>query len=55
MTGPQTLNEWFNTSVFSYPAEYTIGNAGRGIIGGSNAIDTDVNLAKRFKLPGAKG
>jgi hypothetical protein len=55
MTGPQTLNEWFNTNVFSYPAEYTIGNAGRGIIGGPHVIDTDVNLAKRFKLPWREG
>jgi len=55
MTGPQTLNEWFNTSVFSYPAEYTIGNSGRGIIGGPHVIDTDVNLAKRFKLPWREG
>ncbi|MGA8593831.1 MAG: TonB-dependent receptor [Bryobacteraceae bacterium] len=55
MTGPQTLNSWFNTSVFSIPAQYTIGNAGRGLITGPDLFDTDVNLAKRFALPWREG
>lgn len=55
MTGAQNLAEWFNTGVFSYPAQYTIGNAGRGIITGPDLFDTDLNMEKHFKLPWREG
>ena len=55
MTGPQSLNQWFNTSVFSLPAQYTIGNAGRGLIYGPHLFSTDLNAGKRFALPWREG
>jgi hypothetical protein len=51
----RTLNRWFDTSVFSLPAQYTIGNAGRGLIQGPGVINFDVNIAKRFRLPWREG
>jgi hypothetical protein len=55
MTGPQSLGQWFNTSVFSFPAQYTIGNAGRGLIYGPHLFSTDMNMGKRFALPWREG
>ncbi|MES1260278.1 MAG: hypothetical protein ABUS49_00985, partial [Acidobacteriota bacterium] len=51
MSGPQSLGQWFNTGVFSTPAQYTIGNAGRGLIVGPHTLSTDLNAGKRFALP----
>jgi hypothetical protein len=51
MTGPQSLTQWFNTSVFSLPAQYTVGDAGRGLITGPHLFSTDLNTGKRFTLP----
>ena len=55
MTGSQTLGQWFNTSVFSFPAQYTVGNAGRGLITGPHIFATDLNLEKHFALPWREG
>ncbi len=55
MTGSQTLGQWFNTGVFTYPAQYTVGNAGRGIITGPDLFDTDLNAEKHFALPWREG
>src|ERR1700688_3623689 len=41
--------------VFSNPAQYTIGNAGRGLITGPDLFDTDLNLEKHFALPWREG
>jgi hypothetical protein len=51
----QSLNEWFNTSVFSTPKQYTIGNSGRGIILGPAFNTTDLALARNFVLPWREG
>jgi hypothetical protein len=55
MSGSQTLNSWFDTSVFQYPAQYTIGDAGRGLIRGPHIFSTDLNAGKRFALPWREG
>jgi len=55
MNGPQSLGQWFNTGVFSIPAQYTIGNAGRGLITGPHTVSTDLNAGKRFALPWREG
>jgi hypothetical protein len=55
MTGTQSLSRWFDTSVFSFPAQYTIGNAGRGLISGPHLLSTDLNTGKRFSLPWREG
>jgi hypothetical protein len=55
MRGPQTLSQRFDTSVFSNPPQYTMGNAGRGIIVGPHTFTTDLNAGKRFALPWREG
>ena len=51
----QSLSQWFNTSVFSTPKQYTIGNSGRGIIMGPAFNTTDLALARNFVLPWREG
>jgi hypothetical protein len=51
----RTLSHWFNTNDFSVPAQYTIGNAGRGLIYGPHLFNTDLAGAKRFPLPFREG
>jgi hypothetical protein len=51
----QSLSQWFNTSVFSIPKQYTIGNSGRGIVRGPALNTTDVSLARNFVLPWREG
>ncbi len=51
----QTLSQWFNTSAFAIPSQYTIGDAGRGLILGPHIVNTDLNAAKRFTLPWREG
>jgi hypothetical protein len=51
----QSVDEWFNTSVFSQPEQYTIGNSGRGIIVGPSSKNFDVAMAKQFALPWHEG
>ncbi len=51
----QSVSEWFNTSVFSTPKTYTIGNSGRGILRGPSLNTTDAALARNFALPWREG
>ncbi len=46
---------WFDVTAFSIPAQYTVGNSGRGIINGPHVFNTDLNGAKRFPLPWREG
>ncbi len=43
---PQTAQQWFDTSVFQMPAQFTFGNAGRNITFGDNEVNTDMSLLK---------
>jgi hypothetical protein len=47
---PHTPQEWFNTSVFSIPAPYTFGNAGRSVIEGPGLFAMNANVARVFRL-----
>jgi len=48
--GPGEL--WFDTSVFSAPAQNTWGNVGRNsLLNGPSYVNVDATLAKRFRLP----
>lgn len=51
----RSYGRWFNINAFSIPGQYTIGNAGRGIINGPHLFNTDLNGAKRFPLPWREG
>ncbi len=41
ISGPKTLNEYFNTSAYAVPAPYTYGNAGRNSLRGPGYTDVD--------------
>ena len=47
----RTLDRWFDTTAFSSPALYTIGNSGRGLIWGPGMRNFDVEIGKRFFIP----
>jgi hypothetical protein len=46
----RTEGRWFDTSAFSQPAAWTIGNAGRGIIWGPGLRNMDFTLSKYFSI-----
>ncbi|MGH9534317.1 MAG: carboxypeptidase regulatory-like domain-containing protein [Terriglobales bacterium] len=47
--GPQTAEQWFNTSVFT-PAVGHFGNAGNGVVYGPGLDDWDIALLKNFRV-----
>jgi len=48
--GPQTPQQWFNTSVFSLPGLYTFGNAPRNAMIGPGLQEFDLSLQKDIRL-----
>ena len=46
---PHTAQEWFNTSVFSLPGQYTYGNAPRNDITGPGTESVDITLSRVFR------
>jgi hypothetical protein len=44
------LSEWFNTSAFESPAQYTFGNASRTFGEGPGLVSLDASLIKGFKI-----
>jgi len=50
ITGPKTVQEWFNTNAFAAPAAGFFGNAGPGIIPGPGCVDFDMAFYKDFKI-----
>jgi len=46
----RTIQRWFDTSLFSQPANYTFGNAPRSLLRGAPIVQTDATLEKSFKL-----
>lgn len=49
-SGPKTPAEWFNTSAFVLPAQYTFGNAGRNIVMGPGLANLDLSLQKAWSI-----
>ena len=47
---PQTPAEWFNTSAFALPAQYSFGNAGRNIVTGPGLANLDLSLQKGWNI-----
>jgi hypothetical protein len=45
-----TINEWFNVSDFTVPAQYTYGTSARNIFNGPGLSDWDFSLFKTFTL-----
>jgi hypothetical protein len=52
--GPQTLQQWFNTSAFVAPAFGTFGNAGVGTITAPGLVNFDISLARAFRFTETK-
>lgn len=48
--GPKTVTQWFNTSAFAQPVQYSYGNAGRDIIDGPSIKTVDFSLFKGFTV-----
>jgi hypothetical protein len=46
----RTEGRWFNTSAFSSPAQWAIGNAGRGLVWGPGQRNIDFTLSKYFAI-----
>jgi hypothetical protein len=47
---PHTLQRWFDPTVFSSPAAYTYGNAGRDTLFGPGRVNWDMSLFKNFTI-----
>ena len=50
ITGPKTVQEWFNTNAFAAPAAGFFGNAAPGSIPGPGCVDFDMAIYKDFKI-----
>ena len=46
--GKRTLSQWFDTTAFAAPAQYTFGNSGTGIIAGPGYFNVDLTLERHF-------
>jgi hypothetical protein len=45
------IDRWFDTSAFTFPAQYVFGNAGRGYLTGPGTKSLDFSLQRKFDLP----
>jgi hypothetical protein len=45
-----TVDRWFDTSVFTTPAQFTYGNAGRNILYGPGRVNIDFSMFKEFPV-----
>jgi hypothetical protein len=50
ISGPRTVNEWFNKGAFAAPAAGYFGNAGVGSILGPGLVDFDMAFYKDFRI-----
>lgn len=46
-----TIDRWFDTAAFAFPAQYTFGNAGRNYLLGPGTRSTDLSLQRTFRVP----
>ena len=46
----RTPQEWFNTSAFTLPAQYTFGNSGRDILSAPGTATVDFSLLKNIRI-----
>ena len=49
-SGDRTLNRWFDTSAFTLPPMFVIGNAGRNVITGPGYVNFDLSLFKNTRI-----
>jgi hypothetical protein len=48
--GERKITNWFNTSCYVDPAEFTFGNAGKNSLEGPGAVTSDMSLRKVFNI-----
>jgi hypothetical protein len=53
-SGPKNSQEWFNTSCFALPAQYTYGDTGRNTIDGPPTKNIDFSIFKNFEIRESK-
>lgn len=46
----RTIDRWFDVGAFVAPAQFTFGNAGRGILVGSGNYNVDLGVHRNFRL-----
>jgi hypothetical protein len=46
----RTIDHWFDTAAFAVPAQYAIGNAGRGILFGPGSVSMDAKVGKNWTI-----
>jgi hypothetical protein len=46
----RTIDRWFNLTAFVPPAQFTFGNAGRGILVGPGNFNVDLGIHRNFKI-----
>ena len=49
--GAQTAAQWFNTSCFELPAQFTFGNSGRNTVLSPGYANVDTAMQKNIELP----
>jgi hypothetical protein len=48
--GERTIDRWFDTSAFAPAAQFTFGNAGRGILIGPGTFNVNLNIQREFSF-----
>jgi hypothetical protein len=49
-TGQRTIDRWFDITAFSTPAQFTFGDAGRGILVAPGNFNLDLGVHRNFRL-----
>jgi hypothetical protein len=47
---PKTVEQWFDTSCFTAPAQFVFGNSGKSHVRGPGVVNFDLSLFKKFAL-----
>jgi hypothetical protein len=48
--GDRTIDRWFDISAFVSPAQFSFGNAGRGILEGPGSFNVDLGVHRNFQV-----
>jgi hypothetical protein len=46
----RSIDRWFDTSAFAVPAQFTLGNSGRGILFGPGSVSMDAKVGKNWSF-----
>ncbi len=49
-TGSRTIDRWFDLAAFATPAQFSFGNAGRGILVGPGSFNVDAGVHRQFRI-----